>query len=141
MKKEKVINKGYTLKIVSWENDGDYYKTKFKTVETLDEAKRIYDMCTKLFCSETNGKGGVGNSMDGECQDVIIDYVKANIELFDDEYAKALKEEDEDTIFDWIRDEAYNLMGASAFYDFRVCESCSCTYSPEDIEVEVIEFK
>ena len=31
-------------------------------------------------------------------------------------------------------------MDGSEWYDFRVCESVTVTYSPENIEVEVITF-
>jgi hypothetical protein len=35
------IKKGYTLTVTSWENDGDYYNTKSKTVETLEEWREL----------------------------------------------------------------------------------------------------
>ena len=28
-----VVKKGYTLEVTSWENDGDNYRTEFKTVQ------------------------------------------------------------------------------------------------------------
>lgn len=31
-------------------------------------------------------------------------------------------------------------MGESEFYEFRVCESCTVTYSPEDIYLDIVEF-
>jgi hypothetical protein len=36
---KKIINKGYTLTVVSWENDADNYKTISKTVQTKEESK------------------------------------------------------------------------------------------------------
>jgi len=33
------INKGYTLTVTSYENDGDYPNTESKTLATLEEAK------------------------------------------------------------------------------------------------------
>ncbi len=128
--KAKVINKGYTLEVVSWENDGDNYRTKSKTVESLDEAARINKICKELFCSGSN----VGNSMNNEADEILIDYVKENQELFPD-----LKNDDE--ILDYFEDLGYELMGNSEYYDFRVCESIKITYSPEDIYLETIEFK
>jgi hypothetical protein len=126
MNKELVIEKGYTLEVTSWENDGDYYNTESMTVETLEEARRIYRVCTELFKSCNKGEGGIGNSMSGECEDVIEEYIKDNPELNLDE--------------DTISNLAYELMGSSEYYDYRVCESVSVTYSPEDIYLEKIEF-
>lgn len=138
----KVINKGYTLKVTSWENDGDNYKTKFKTVDTIEEAKRLKKICTELFCSCNNGKGGVGNSMDGEGKIVVVDYFEKNKDLFPELDGKDFEEimDGEEEIMDYFTELAYSLMGGSDFYDFRVCESVSTTYSPEDIYLEEIEF-
>jgi hypothetical protein len=126
MNKELVIEKGYTLEVTSWENDGDNYNTESMTVETLEEARRIYRVCTELFKSCNKSEGGIGNSMSGECEDVIEEYIKDNPELNLDE--------------DTISNLAYELMGSSEYYDYRVCESVSVTYSPEDIYLEKIEF-
>ena len=43
MSKELVVEEGYTIKVVSWENDGDHYSTKTYTVMTEDEAKAARD--------------------------------------------------------------------------------------------------
>ena len=124
MNKELVIEKGYTLTVTSWENDGDNYNTESMTVETLEEARRIYRVCNELFKSDD--EGGVGNSMSGESEEVIEEYIENNPEL------KLTEGE--------IRDLSYDLMGSSEYYDYRVCESVSVTYSPEDIYLEKIEF-
>jgi hypothetical protein len=61
------INKGYTLTVVSWENDADYYQTKSKTVDTLEEAKVWYEMM-QLCKSKNNQPKGVimlGNTYGG----------------------------------------------------------------------------
>ena len=123
MNKELVIEKGYTLTVTSWENDGDNYRTESMTVETLEEARKIHKICTELFKSD---EGGVGNSMDGESEEAIEEYIENNPEL-------NLTEGE-------IRDLSYDLMGSSEYYDYRVCESVSVTYSPEDIYLEKIEF-
>jgi hypothetical protein len=124
MNKELVIEKGYTIEVTSWENDGDNYNTESMTVETLEEARRIYRVCNELFKSDD--EGGVGNSMSGESEEVIEEYIENNPEL------KLTERE--------IRDLSYDLMGSSEYYDYRVCESVSVTYSPEDIYLEKIEF-
>ena len=40
----KVVNKGYTLSVTSWENDGDNYKTESKTFDTKEEAIKVVKM-------------------------------------------------------------------------------------------------
>jgi hypothetical protein len=128
-----VINKGYTLEVTSWENDGDNYNTKFKTVDTLEEAFKLYKICKEVF----NSRNGVGNSMCREDAYKLIRYVEENSNMFSD-----LEEEDleEDNLVDYFQDLAYELMGSSEDYDFRVCESVEITYSPEDIYLKEIKF-
>lgn len=131
----KVINKGYTLTVTSWENDGDNYRTKHKTVDTIEEAKRLHTICTTLFKSRNNGEGGIGNSMEGEENDTILEYVENNKDLFPE-----FEGEEDDFIIDHILYLAYELMGSSEYYDCRVCESVVVTYSPTDFYLEEIKF-
>ena len=149
--KKKVISKGYTLEITSWENDADHSKTMNKTVDTFEEAKHLHQICTTLFKSKNNGQGGVGNSMDKEKLDHIIEYYTDNSELFESiPCFQEFKQEfpiidvnDEncaEAIWYLFIDWAGELIGYSDFYDFRVCESCIVTYSPEDIYLEEIKF-
>ena len=57
--KKKVINKGYTLEVESFENDGDNYATNKVTYETSKLAISVARMCEELFNSDVDG---VGNS-------------------------------------------------------------------------------
>jgi Zn-dependent alcohol dehydrogenase len=41
---------------------------------------------------------------------------------------------------EYIDNLAYELMGSSDFYDYRVCESCTITYIDKDIYAEQIKF-
>lgn len=146
---KKVVQKGYTLEVISWENDGNNYRTIYHTVNTLEEAKKLYKVCTELFISENNQKiKGVGNSMDHEGISTIIEFVKNNKELFVDlevnvEEIDVEDEESDDIeeLYDYFQDISWKLMGGSEDYDFRVCESVIVTHSHEDITVEVIEIK
>jgi len=132
--KKKVVSKGYTLEVVSWENDGDNYNTKQFTTESKEEAEKLYKICTVLFKSHNNKQGGVGNSMDGKCKKTILEYIEDNKKDFSDLI-------DEDDIMDYFYNIGYELMGGSEYYDFRVCESCIVIFSEEDIYLEQIEFK
>lgn len=134
-KEKKVVEKGFTLHITSWENDGDNYRTKTKTVETKEEAERLVKICKELFKSENNGQGGVGNSMGAEGTQTLIDYVEKYPEYF----LEIKFDDNEDEIFDYFIDLGYELMGGSEFYDFRVCEKVELTYSPIDVFVDLIQ--
>jgi len=132
---KKVISKGYTLEVTSWENDGDNNRTQHKTVDTIEEAKRLHTICTTLFKSRSYREGGIGNSMDGEGYNTILKYVEKNKDLFPE-----LEGEDDDFIIDHILHLAHELMGGSEYYDCRVCQSVIVTYSPEDVYLEEIKF-
>ncbi len=126
-KRVKVINKGYTITVTSWENDGDYSKTKSKTVKTENEARDIVKICKELFVSCNNRNSpGIGNSADREADETIKEYIEDNPEL--------------NLTYDIIQELAWELMGSSEFYDFRVCERVRVTYSPDDIYLEEITF-
>ena len=70
--------------------------------------------------------------MDGECNNIIIQYVENNKEIFP-------IFEDEDAMIDYFIDLGCELMGSSEYYDFRVCQKVTVTYSPENIYLEKIE--
>lgn len=140
--KKLIIKKGYTIEVTSWENDGDNYRTKSHTVETIEEAKKIYKICTKLFISGSNNKTSIGNSIDNEYSDRIITFINKYPELFTDlnidSLNKDAEEENYDIIEDYFRDLAYTLMGSSEYYNYRVCDQCDVLYSPNDIYLEKI---
>lgn len=137
--KIKVVNKGYTLTVVSWKNDGDDYNTQSKTVKTIKEAKVWWDMM--LLCKDgCNNKISLGNSYDGfskKQEEIAKDFLKENYKiLLPNDNIK----ENEDDLVDWFCDLASELLGSSENYMCRVMESCVITYSSEDIYLEKIEF-
>ena len=138
----KLVSKGYTLHVTSWENDGDHYATIQYTTESEAEACVIKHLCRNLFsCSSSSRSIGVGNLGDyerDECKmrvmDFLRDYPEALPTIREDTPKNYL--DDEDFCMDSIQDLAYELMGASEYYEFRVCEKVVITYYPEDIIVE-----
>ena len=76
----KIVNKGYTISVTSWENDGDNYATKSLTVETIKEAQNIHKLCTELFQDGCNNEIGIGNST-GDYSYRIQPYIDNNPEL------------------------------------------------------------
>lgn len=134
----KVVNKGYTIKVVSWENDGDNYNTKTITVDTKEEAKAYYNLM-KICRSKNQHKNCVGNTYDGfseKDEKIIIRCLKENPLVLKGEDIEHVEDYQ---LIDWFSDVCYNLMGGSE-YSCRVMESCTVTYSPEDIYLEEIKF-
>lgn len=134
--KKKIVSKGYTLSVTSWENDGDNYKTKSHTYDSKELAIAVAKMCRTIFKSCNNGDGGIGNTNErdeSEAQEVIIKYMKKHPELYPDE-----KNPSDDELVDICMDYNYTLMGNSEYYYSRVFERLILTYSPEDIYLEEI---
>ncbi len=155
MSKIKVINKGYTLKVISWENDGDNYKTNFKTVDTLEKAEMLYKLM-QLCVSKNNQPKNViklGNSTEFSSEQIQLiiyffnnypaqlkDYLE-KYDISDEELSDMDEDEKTDFYVDMFYEIAGDLLGSSEYYDCRVMESCTVTYSPEDIYLEEVIFK
>lgn len=142
MNKIKVINKGYTLTVTSWENDGDNYKTCSKTYESRELAIAVANLCKTLFASSSNGGGGIGNLMDydgEEASEIIVPYMKSHPELYPNKENPSDEKSDEKLV-QICMDYNYELMGGSEYYYSRVFESATLTYSPEDVYLEEIPF-
>ena len=141
MNKKLVVNKGYTLTVVSWENDGDYYDTNFVTVDSLEKAEALFNLM--LLCKSKNNNpngviklGNTGNEGFYEKQvELLYNFFKNNPILL----TKSLENKDfkDDDYEDYITDLFYQvvdgLLGNSEYCICRVMESCIITYSPEDI--------
>jgi len=127
-----VVEKGYTIEVVSWENDGDNYRTKTMTVGNKDYALAVFDMCKVLFNDDYDI--GIGNMVDGENDEAsskIIAYVSDKPII-----TKGAKTNTEKV--DLVLDINCDLLGPSDFYISRVFESGSIVYSPKDVILEVI---
>ncbi len=138
MEKIKLVSKGYTITVDSWENDGDHCRTDSMVVEDKEKALFIQKMCNELFSSINSDPQGIGNAFDEEeAKDILLEWVEANQEI--KKYIDLDPEEelDEDYYIGFIMDFSYDLMGGGEYY-CRVCESCVVTYSPEDVYCEVI---
>ena len=137
---KKVISQGYTITVTSWENDGDNYNTQSITVDDIERAKAIGEMCNAIFKSASNGGKGIGNlsnSSGGEskAKEIIIAFMEAHPILW--ESAEMPKDK---KLVDICMDINYSLMGGSEYYYSRVMERCEITYSDDDIYLEEIHF-
>ena len=121
--KKKVISRGYTFEAKSWENDGDNYKTKHHTVELESEARLISRLCKELFPK-------LGNTMDGEGYRILKRFISDNTEMFESIVSPE----------SYVRDLSYELMGGSEWYDFRVLENFTITYSEHDVFLTEVKF-
>ncbi len=146
---KKVINKGYTLTVTSWENDADNYKTIYSTVDNKEKAQALYNLM-QLCVSKNNKPKGIirlGNTgEDGfneEQIELLYNFFKNNPILLK-EPLEDIETMDEDELKDYIQDlfyEAENgLLGSSEWYTCRVMESCFVTYSDKDVFLEEIKF-
>ena len=134
MIKNLIQKKGYTITVESWENDGDYSQTREVTVETLEKAKALANIC-ELAHRTKNNRNGIGNTSEYDeekCKDLIL-------EFFENEENKVLLNDrckTEDDYIDIFNDWAGDLLGYSEFYLYRVCDSYEISYTPEDVYVE-----
>ena len=139
---KKVISKGYTLEVVSWENDGDNYKTKCQVFDTKEEALAVKNLCENIFLSSNNNiEGGIGNLMEDEGAEaklIIMHYLANNTYLIKDIESFETNESYEDECIDLVMDYNYNLMGSSEYYYSRVLDSYSLYYSKEDVFLEEV---
>ena len=135
---KKIINKGYTLKVVSWENDGDNYNTKQVTYDNKELAIEVARMCTTLFISCHNGNNGIGNTNEGDekgAQEKVLKYMQEHPILWENDEVI-----DDDLVGYCMEVYNYELLDGSEWYYSRICESVTLTYSKEDIYLEEIEF-
>ena len=66
---KKIRSKGYTLEVVSWENDADNYQTHLVTVDSEDKALALKEMCDELFNSYHSCDKGISNDCKEELED------------------------------------------------------------------------
>jgi hypothetical protein len=132
---KKILSKGYTVRVTSWENDGDNYSTKELFVGMdKDIALAVKHMCENLFISGHDDKT-IGNKMTDEydeCEEIIHKYLEC--------YPSLVEGLEEKGYIRCIMGH-YNhaLLGRSEWYYSRVVEKCEIFYCDEDVFVTVVE--
>ncbi len=134
--KEKIFNKGYTLRVHSWENDGDYSAIKTFTVDSLEEAKELKKLVEFSKYKSPSEISGLGNANDEDYLDYKPKIVKEMKKFKHLEYVKDA--ETDDDYFDAWAEYNLELLGSSEWYLSRVCEKAEILYAPEDIYIEKI---
>lgn len=149
--KQKVISKGYTFTVTSWEKDADNYKTNIvnvgESLQALEATYRLLNLC------RSRNDGGIGNIYGSsgiiECEK-IINFIKdpKNTLIFGDISVENLigmegveydEEEYENMLFEVFLDTAKVFLGGSENFILRVAHSWSVTYSPEDVYCDLVE--
>ena len=145
--KKLIVKKGYTLTVVSWENDGDNYNTKTKTVETVEEAEALYKLMQLCRSKNRGDRNSLGNSIDDFSASqlkMLGDFFRQNPivlkEFFGHNPELDVEDIDDETYAEYFDELKGDLLGYSEYYLCRVMESCTVTYSPEDIYLDVITF-
>jgi hypothetical protein len=139
--KKKIVSKGYTIEVVSWENDADNYATNYKTVATIEEVDAFIEMMELCRDSCNSRDTRLGNTYDGDGFDetqkeVVLEFMEKNFTvLFPKNDISKL---DEESLIDLFVDKAQDLLSGGEFY-CRVCESYTVTYYPEDIYVDIVK--
>jgi hypothetical protein len=103
--------------------------------DTEDEAKKIAKLCKDIFCSGSNGEGGIGNFSEGEGEKarmIILDYLEENQVLENQNFMS------DDAKYDNIMEYNRELLGYSEWYFARVFDSAKLFYSPETVTIETI---
>ncbi len=122
-KKELIVQKGYTLTVSSWENDGDYSDTNEKTYDNKEDAIAMARLLTNCI-------SGIAND-DEDHEEEILEYLEEHADSL------GIEKTDVDKVtWDLVPD----LLGSSEYYTFRVPETVTISYSPEDIYLETVNF-
>jgi len=129
--KELILKKGYTIKVVSWEDDGDNYKTQEVNTQSIEDLKYFIDICD--FCSETDNGTSIANeysySPNDKQREAIINLLNKHNITIDKDY------EDLDVFFA----QAQALLGYSEYYLTRVCDSYTVVHSDVDIYAKKVD--
>jgi len=162
---KKLLNKGYTITVVSCENYGNSYKTKSITVDTIEEAKAWYELM--MLCKPYQKRGDIllGGSRKFSLTQImeIFDlffknknYYKINDNVLETigNYFKLIDSDEED--FDNISEDDYILTIQEDFksvvfdlmdepdetdYACRYVKSCVIEYSPENVFATIEQIK
>lgn len=128
MNKTTILQKGYTIIVDSYEGDLNHPDRNEMTVSTKEEVDTVLKICKELFISARYSNVAIGNRDEDEGIKLIEDYLKDNPSL--------------NMTVEGIKELNYDLCGYPQGGDwdyFRTLEGVQVVYTPEDIEVELIE--
>lgn len=151
------IPKGYLVKIVSWENDGDYYKTNVIGALTENGARYTVEFANKFKSRNARYNRGLGNGpvsaheilgimkelyakYPKEVANDSVEYLELEIpfyldkEKFDEWIDENVNDELDDTVKEYISGFIGSTVDECSDY-VRVCESTTIYYLESDVVV------
>lgn len=140
MSKTSKIKAGYRITSVSWENDGDHYRTVIKEGLKEEEAKLIGEIGTLM----KTRKSGLENAYDASEKELAKGHT-FYLPLFEN-HSNLFSKHD----MDLYRQDCYGIIEyitdmitgySSEGYALRVLESMKIEYFPEDVVIEDVTKK
>ena len=137
----KVLYKaGYTVRVTSWENDGDNYKTVDCHIGEKEKLGVVVKFAN-LFRSKNSNPSGIGNLLDGEgyeANHILGEFYEQNMPWFcADIDLDGVTDEDEeneivgDCMLDFAR--GLGLSGNSEYFATRVLQKIEVLYFETDV--------
>lgn len=126
-----IIPAGYRITCVSWENDGDNYRTKFKEGLSISAAQLYVDLALLLTIRKGCDFGNMYEPSDDELEKL----ADAVSEVLHKHGITDVQVSDKDEVTDYFFDVMYDFTGASEHYCTRVVESIKVEYIPLPIEL------
>lgn len=130
-----IAEKGYTLSVDSWENDGDFNNT----IQTIFQDKETAILSTRIL----NELISFISNDDDSHEEEIVDYLSKNPEMnkivFGDDIPDSDDEEYSETASECMRDFAGKFLGWSEYYSYRVPSTITLYYVPQTVEAEEIK--
>lgn len=129
-----IAEKGYTFEVVSWENDGDNYRTIRKHFKQDD------DFSLQIALLEANKNSNHSQNLSNICDDESVNPEGIAIlrKIFA-EHMSIEKHTDED-ISDMYIDIMRDFLGSSEYYRCRVCENFFVFHLEDDIYGKYYEY-
>jgi hypothetical protein len=144
---EPLYRKGYLVRILSWENDGDNYNTQEYNTDTEQDARAVVEFCALFSRANPNT---IGNIYDPHWESeerthahsVILEFHKSHPGFMDVDTTSAENDaySEDDYIVEAYLDFAYDLGLRGGEFFTRVCESVEVFRIPEDVLVEKMEW-
>jgi hypothetical protein len=131
MNKNLIIKKGYTLEVISCENDGAFFSKNSIVLDNLEEIE-AYVNFLKLITDNDLGNS-YQDDFDNKQKENIVNFINLNQHLLSKE--KLTTNVDCLGLFHDIK---YTLLGNSDDYLCRDVVSYIVTYSPEDVYSSII---
>lgn len=137
-----LYNKGYLIRIVSWENDGDNYNTKEITTQSKELAIAYGKLC-KLF-NTSSDLANIYEPCDDEYKtiaDALVSFYREHESIFAIDLSDIPSDSSEEEIItDCMLEVLYDLGLSGTDFTTRVCAQVKVMYIPQDVYIEEVEF-